>query len=67
MVISKGLAYILKSAAVLKLSQLLSPQGIILIKGASIIVNYASKNYVRTDFNSEKIFSDAINASFFAD
>ena len=37
----------------------------ILVKGGSKIINYASKNYVRTDFSSEKIFSDAIDASFF--
>jgi hypothetical protein len=31
------------------------------------LAKYASKNYARTDFSSEAIFADAINASFFAD
>jgi len=53
MVIGKGLVYTVKS--------------VILVKGTSKIINYASKNYVRTNFNSQKIFSDAIDASFFAD
>ena len=64
-VIGKGLAYTVKGVAFLKLSKLISPQGVILVKGGSRIINYASKNYVRTDFSSEKIFSDAIDASFF--
>ena len=42
-------------------------KGVILVKGGSRIINYATKNHVRTDFSSEKIFSDAIDASFFAD
>ena len=31
------------------------------------LIKYTSKNFVRTDFNSETILSDAIEASFFAD
>lgn len=30
------------------------------------LIKYASKNYVRTDFRSETVFSDAIDATFFA-
>ena len=66
-VIGKGLAYTVKGVGFLKLSELISPQGVILVKGGSKIINYVSKNYVRTDFSSEKIFSDAIDGSFFAD
>ena len=65
--IGKGLAYTVKGVACLKLTQVISPQGIILVKCGSKIINYASKNYVRTDFSCEKIFSDAIDGSFFAD
>ena len=36
-------------------------------KYGSKILQYTAKNYVRTDFKSETIFSDAIDASFFAD
>ena len=66
-IIGKGLAYTVKGVGVLKLSQVIGPQGVILLKGGSKIINYASKNYVRTDFSSEKIFSDAIDGIFFAD
>lgn len=66
-VIGKGLAYTVKGVTVLKLSQLINPQDVILIKDGSKIINYASKNYVRTYFSSEKIFSDAIDANFFAE
>lgn len=31
------------------------------------LVKFTCKNYVRTDFSSETIFSDAIDASFSAD
>ena len=66
-VIGKGLAYTVKTVGVLKLSQVISPQGVIILKGGIKIINYASTNYVRTDFSSESIFSDAIDGSFFAD
>ena len=39
----------------------------ILIKWCFRLVKYISKIYVRTDFRSETIFSEAIDASFFAD
>ena len=49
----------------------INPQSAILIRtGAKYgirLIKYTSKNYVRTDFSSETIFSDAIDASFSAD
>lgn len=69
--IGKGLAYSVKGLAYLKLAQGISPQGAILIKGGttygSRIVGYISKTYIRTDFRTEIIFSDAVDAIFFAD
>jgi len=47
------------------------PRNLVLIRSgtryAIKLITYTSKNYVRTDFKSETIFSDAIDANFFAD
>ena len=39
----------------------------IFIKYLVKLIMYSSKSYVRTDFRSDTIFSDAVDASFFAD
>jgi len=65
------LAYIVKGAAYLKLAQGINPQSVVLIKGGikydSRIINYVNKNYIKTDFRIETLFSDVVNTSFFAD
>ena len=70
-VIGKTLGYAIQGVAYAKIAEALNPQSAILIgtskKYGSKILQYAAKNYVRTDFKSETIFSDAIDASFFAD
>jgi hypothetical protein len=49
----------------------MNPQSVILLKTGTKygirLIKYASKNYIRTNFDSETIFSDAIDASFLAD
>ncbi len=70
-VIGKTLGYAVQGFVYCELANTFSPQGVILIRtGAKYglkLIKYTSKNYVRTDFRSETIFSDAIDASFFAD
>jgi len=74
-IIGKTLGYAVQGLAYCKISEVLvqniNPQSVILIKTGTKyglkLINYTSKNYVRTDFKSETIFSDAIDASFFAD
>lgn len=69
--IGKTLGYAVQGVAYAKIAQVLNPQSVILIrtgaKYGSKIIQYTAKNYARTDFKTETIFSDAINASFFAD
>lgn len=59
----QGVAYV-------KLAQALNPQSVILIisgvRYSIKIVNYASKKYIRNNFRSEIIFSDAVDATFFS-
>ena len=49
----------------------MNPRTYILIKRATKygvrLIKYTSKNYARIDFKTETIFSDSIDASFFAD
>lgn len=72
-VIGKTLGYAVQGFVYCELAQSMSmtPQGLILIKTGTKygikLIKYTSKNYVRTDFRSEIIFSDAIDASFFTD
>ncbi len=53
------------------IARLLNVQSIFIVRiGGNYLIKlviYTSRNYVRTDFASETIFSDAIDASFFAD
>ena len=69
--IGKTLGYAVQGVAYSKIAEALNPQSVILIrtgtKYGSKILKYTAKKYVRTDFKSETIFSDAIDASFFAD
>ena len=70
-VICKTLGYAIQGVAYAKIAEALNPQSAILIRTGTRygvkIIKYTSKNCVRTDFRSETIFSDAIDASFFAD
>jgi hypothetical protein len=67
----KTLGYAVQGVAYYKIAEALNPQSVILIRTGTKygikILNYTAKKYVRTDFKSETIFSDAIDASFFAD
>jgi hypothetical protein len=69
--IGKTLGYLVQGVAYAKIAEVANPQSVIFIKVGtkygSKILQYTAKNYVRTDFKSETIFSDAIDASFFAD
>ena len=69
--IGKTLGYVVQGVAYCKIAEALNPQSVILIRTGTKygikILKYTSKKYVRTDFKSETIFSDAIDASFFAD
>ena len=70
-VISKTLGYAVQGFIYFEIANALNPQSVLLIKTGTKygirLIEYSSKNYVRTDFKIETIFSDAIDASFFAD
>ena len=70
-VIGKTLGYAVQGFVYSEIASAINPQSVILIKTGTKygirLIKYTSKNYVRTDFKSETIFSDAIDASFFAD
>ena len=67
--IGTTLGYAVQGVVYCYIAEALNPQSVILIRtGArygSKILQYTAKNYVRTDFKSETIFSDAIDANFF--
>jgi hypothetical protein len=69
--IGKTLGYAVQGFIYSEIATVLDPQSVFLIKAGTKygirLIKYTSKNYVRTDFKSETIFSDAIDASFFAD
>ena len=69
--IGKTLGYAVQGYVYSEIASALSPQSLVLVKTGIVygirIARYTSKNYIRTDFESETIFSDAIDASFFAD
>ena len=69
-VIGKTLGYVVQGFVYSELANVLNPQSVILIKTGTRygikLINYTSKNYVRTDFTGETIFSDAVDTSFFA-
>ena len=70
-VIGKTLGYAVQGFVYSEMANAINPQSVLLIKTGTKygirLIKYTSNNYVRTDFNSETIFSDAIDASFFAD
>lgn len=69
--IGKTLGYAAQGVVYSRLAQAITPENVILLKVGTKygmkLVNFTCKNYVRTDFKSETIFSDAIDASFLAD
>lgn len=70
-VIGKTLGYAVQGFIFSEIANAINPQSALLIKTGTKygirLIKYTAKNYVRTDFKSETIFSDAIDASFFAD
>ena len=64
--IGTTLGYAVQGVVYGKMVQELNPSSVVLIRIGAKIIQYTAKNYVRTDFKSETIFSDAIDASFFA-
>ena len=70
-VIGKMLGYAVQGFVYSEIASAINPQSVILIRNGTKhgirLIKYTSKNYLRTDFKSETIFSDAIDASFFAD
>jgi len=70
-VIGKTVGYTIQGFLYAEIASAINPQTAILIRTGTKygikLVRYTSKNYVRTNFESETIFSDAIDASFFAD
>lgn len=69
--IGKALGYTVQGVMYSRIAHAISPKSVILIRTSARytikLIKHTSKNYVRTDFKSETIFSDAIDASFFAD
>lgn len=69
--IGKTMGYAVQGFIYSEIASAINPQSVLLIKTGTKygirLIKYTSKNYVRTDFKSETIFSDAIDASFFAD
>lgn len=70
-IIGKTLGYAVQGVVYCKIAEAINPQSVILIKTSTRygikLIQHTSKNYIRTDFRSETIFSDAIDGSFFAD
>lgn len=70
-VIGKTVGYAVQGFVFSELATAISPQNAILIRTGTKygirFIQYTSNKYIRTDFKSETIFSDAIDASFFAD
>ena len=70
-IIGNTLGYAVQGVVYSELANAMNPQSVILLKTGTKygirLIKYASKNYIRTNFDSETIFSDAIDASFLAD
>ena len=70
-VISTSLGYMVQGAVFSTIAEAINPQSALLIRTGTKygikLIKYTAKNYARADFKSETIFSDAIDASFFAD
>lgn len=69
-IIGKTLGYAVQGLVYSEIATLTSPRTLILIRTGTKygirLIQYTSKSYARIDFSSETIFSDAIDASFFA-
>ena len=70
-VIGKTLGYAVQGFLYSEIANAINLQSVVLIKTSTKygirLIKYTSKNYVRADFRSETVFSDAIDANFFAD
>lgn len=70
-VISKTLGYAVQGFLYSEIANAINLQSVVLIKTSTKygirLIKYTSKNYVRADFRSETVFSDAIDTNFFAD
>lgn len=70
-IIGKTMGYAVQGFVYSEIAKAINPQSVLLIRVGTKygvrFIRYASKNNVRTDFKSETIFSDAIDASFLAD
>ena len=70
-ILGKILAYTTQGIVYSYIARLLNFKSIFILRmGGKYLIQlvlYTSRNYVRTDFTSETIFSDAIDASFSAD
>lgn len=69
-IIGKTLGYTVQGFLYSKIASSINLQSVVLIKTGTRygikLIKYTSKNYFRTDFNSETILPDSIEASFFA-
>ena len=67
----KTLGYAVQFFVLYEIFNVTNPKNILLIKSGTKfgikLIKSTSKNYARTVFKSDTIFSDAIDASFFAD
>jgi len=70
-IIGKTMGYAFQGWVFSEASRVFSPTTVLMVKSGvrcgSRIINYTAKNYRRIDFSDETIFSDAVEASFFAD
>lgn len=70
-IIGKTLGYAVQGFAYSEAASFVGPTNVVLMRAGLRygikLIKYTSKNFVRTDFKSETIFSDAVDASFFAD
>lgn len=69
-VLGKTAGYAVQGFLYAEMANTIGPQGVVLVKVGTKygirLIRYTSKNFVRTDFSSQKIFEDAIDANFFA-
>ena len=69
--IGKTLGYSVQGYCYSQIARALNPQSVFLVKSGTKyiikLIKVTSKSCIRTDFRSETIFSESIDASFFAD
>lgn len=65
-IIGKVVGYTFQGILYCKVATAVSPKGVILLRAGTkcgmTVLRYTSKKYIRTDFRSEIILSDAIDA-----